>query len=343
MRDNPATAARGRNDRLLGAVLRFVPLAEKFDAQTREVMRILEFDFITDSKWLIATLSGDEATINRNLADFAFAMSLVETYLPKFTALVRADAAEKFTSQMHADPVAGGRYDTLQVIVIDDAEERTAVDRLVAILHSVRELYAVSSRLAGVDEALSVISMDSGGDKTIDFYGLAPAIAGTRDVMLSMWDKIVFYRSDKTGERNKLVAENLSVLWEIQALKETGRFSAEEAEILRRRTIDAAIKFLDAGATIPEIQDRAVFEPRALMAPTNKMITNGASEPAAAPPVAAPAEAKAEPEDDFDDSDLFAPVVSKPAAPSPEPVRAELTPDEVRGLQRFLHRQIKAE
>jgi hypothetical protein len=341
MRDNPAAPAKSRNDRLLGAVLRFAPLAEKFDAQTSEVARILEFDFVQDPKWLIATLSGDEATVNRNLADFAFAMSLVETYLPKFTGLVRADAAEKFTTRMHADPAVGAQHDTLQVIVIDDVEERTPVDRMIAVLDSVRELYAVSCRLAGLDEALSVISLDSGGDKTIDFYGLAPAIAGTRDIMLSMWDKIVFYRSNKGAERNRLVAENLSVLWEIQALKETGKLAAEEAEILRRRTIDAALQFLDAGATIPEIQDRAVFEPRALMAPANKMLTNGSGE-AAKPAVAEPAKT----EDDFDDSDLFAPAAAAAAAApvaAPPAARSELTPDEMRGLQRFLNREIKTD
>lgn len=341
MRDAGGAPARARNDQLLGAVLKFTPLAGRFDDATREVMRILELDFIQDPQWLIATVSGDEATAGRNLADFAFSMSLMETYLPRFTGLVRADPVERFIAQVRENPELAERFQTLQVQVIDDAEERTPVERLIGVLESVRELHAVSCRIAGIDDRLCVLALDSGGDKTVDFFGAAAAMAGLREILLSMWDKVVFYRSARSGDRNRLVAENLSVLWELQALQETGKLSAQDAAELRRRTIDAALRFLEAGATIPEIENRATFEPRELMAPAGLASAPARVEPARPTPQPEP-DSEAEATDDFDDSGLFAPAAPAPAtAKTDEATRSELTQTEMQDLQRFLNRQIK--
>jgi len=97
---------------------------------------------------------------------------------------------------------------------------------------------------------------------------------GLRSLILDGWDKVVFYREKKIVEKGKAIASSLAIVEEINEKEKAGKISPEQAEILRREVISGFSKFLDAGATIPELEGRKTIEPRLLMAPSPKLIAN---------------------------------------------------------------------
>jgi hypothetical protein len=170
---------------------------------------------------------------------------------------------------------AGGAAETavLSVHVIEAPNRFSTPARLAMLLQSVETLYQACATLEGAGAGgLSVVACDSGVDKTFDFLGDARAVTRMRDVLLSLWDRVVFHRALPPVERYKVASATLPVLDEIRERAATGGLPPEEAELLRRRVIESTGRFLVAGATLPDLREHAYANPRALMAPAPKLI-----------------------------------------------------------------------
>jgi hypothetical protein len=120
---------------------------------------------------------------------------------------------------------------------------------------------------------LSVVGCDSGSDKTFELMGAAPVIDAVRDLIVSVWDRVVFYRALPAAQRYRQAAESLPVLDLVRERLDAGEMAPEQAELLRRRIVEGTGKFLVSGATIPELQERAYANPRTLMAPAPKLLS----------------------------------------------------------------------
>jgi type II secretory pathway component HofQ len=195
------------------------------------------------------------------------------------------------------------------------------------VLSAIDTLYRACARVADKPDAqVSVVACDSGGDKSFVFVGDPDVIGRTKDVLLSFWDRVVFYREDRTGERVRVIAESLPILDDIKAIKD-----AAAADGARKQVIESVMQFAEAGASIPEIQDVAAYDPRELMKPNPDMLVGASSAPTpAASAPAAPAPAPVAP---------AAPAaVAAPATPEaavvkePEPEPAPLNGDELRRI-----------
>ena len=151
-RDNPADIVKNRADRLMAGVLKYGQTAEGFDPPTRELVKIFDFEFISSPKWIVSLFSGDEKTVTKNLFNFIFSMTLVESYLPKFADLVRADPAARLFEEALRNGSAAGRHKPLSVIVIEEENEISSAERIISILQAVQDLYGAACRLAGVQE-----------------------------------------------------------------------------------------------------------------------------------------------------------------------------------------------
>ena len=93
-----------------------------------------------------------------------------------------------------------------------------------------------------------------------------------KDVILSLWDRIVYYREHKVANRIELVAKALPVLDRIADLEKSEKLGREQAELLRRQITGGCVNFIESGAMIPEIAKAATVEPRLLLAPEAKLL-----------------------------------------------------------------------
>lgn len=163
----------------------------------------------------------------------------------------------------------------LSVIVIEDAERRSTPHRLSIVLESVADLYGVCAATNNLpDNDLAVVACDSGSDKSFDFLGAAKAIQALKELILSLWDRIVFFRERKIESQLDLLTKALPIMERIAEMQKAGTLEPEQAEIYRKRVSRSAVAFVDAGALIPEISvSAAELNPRQLLAPSPKLLT----------------------------------------------------------------------
>lgn len=255
--------------RLLGALRDYGLLANRFTRPARmlaEQMGITPLEHADTWSLLIAAE-------NRAQEAFAYAerVRFATQYLPRVSGLLAQAGIPSVDAARRGDVQSGA--DVLTVQVIESPRRFSTPTRLAMLLDSLDLIYGACAVLEGAEPGgLSVIACDSGSDKTFELMGAAPVIAAVRALLLSVWDRVVFYRELPAAQRYRLAAESLPMLDRLKERAQQGRMSPEQAELLRRRVVEGAGKFLVAGATIPELQERAYANPRTLMAPAPKLL-----------------------------------------------------------------------
>jgi hypothetical protein len=259
---------------LLAALRSYAVLSASYGAAERTTARALELHHLDDPVWWARVVGGGgDGGAGTAAMTMASSIRFAGANLPKLLALLSTEGLRRRAPEPDAQPDGMA---LLEVIVIETEEGgRSNPVRLITALESVWLLYdAVAQMQKLPSNTLSVAAMDAGSDKSFDFVGMAPAIKAVKDILLSLWDRVVFYRGKQVEARFAMIERSLPVLERVAALKERGVVGPEEAEILRRRLLSGVKKFLEAGCTIPEIDDGEFERARVLLAPSPKLLSN---------------------------------------------------------------------
>ena len=182
---------------------------------------ILNLEFLNDAKfWVVLVASEDLRTSETHHAWQAtkFAME----HLPKLTSLLARDSDQIFDPEMKDEKPLENGLGQLTVTVIEE-HQLSSPQRLVLTLQSIDGLYRACAQLMGEsEEDLCVIACDSGSDKSFDFLCVAKVVECVKEVILSFWDRVVYFRDDKTGRRLELFVQSLPILDKIAAMKQSG-------------------------------------------------------------------------------------------------------------------------
>jgi hypothetical protein len=211
---------------------------------------------------------------NRAQQAFAFAerVRFATQHLPRVAGLLSVAGIPSVDAARRGEASRAGA-DVMTVQVIESPRRFSTPTRLATLLESLDALYGACAVLEGAEPGgLSVVSCDSGSDKTFELMGAAPVIAALRTLLLSVWDRVVFFRELPAPQRYRQAAESLPVLDRLREREAQGAMAPEQAELLRRRIVEGTGRFLVSGATIPELQERAYANPRTLMAPAPKLL-----------------------------------------------------------------------
>lgn len=95
----------------------------------------------------------------------------------------------------------------------------------------------------------------------------------TQDLVIGLWDRVVFYKERKTAASIDLMREALPIIRELDELQRDGILGPEQAELCKRKLLSGVAAFLKAGATIPEMEQHAYNNPRTLMAPEPRLLS----------------------------------------------------------------------
>lgn len=249
----------------------FMKDEDAFGETERTIMEILGLSELKEENIWAAMLMRSERKGVETLAQIARSVNTALKFLPKILELLKQDV-DQFTESGKKEKE---NYEILSVTVIEDQQNSTP-KRIVTAIESIDGLYQACATIMGEKNSdLSFLSCDSGSDKCFDFLGAAKIVSCVKEVLLSFWDRIVFFREEKTGRRLELIAESLPILGQIATMKDTGKLEPEQAELLKRQIIESIKKFAQAGVTIPEIDKSTVYNPRQLMQPERKLLTKG--------------------------------------------------------------------
>ena len=244
--------------------------ASRFDEATRSLIRILELGEVTNPEfWALMITETDIDIIGATYRKVRSA----ELYLPKFAALLHQKDEADYLGALPEGQRTKEDFDTISVILLEDEKEFSKPERLIELLQSVTELYQGLARMLDESpDSLTVLSCDSGSDKSFDFLGVAKVMEQFKELVVALWDRIVFFGPKRQEAVLDVIIKSLPVLERVSEMEKSDHLGPELAEIIRRQIDGGIRKFVHAGAIIPEIRDHAYHEPRALMSPEKKLL-----------------------------------------------------------------------
>jgi hypothetical protein len=246
-------------------------LAEKFTTETKELVNIFKLEALDDPNSWAAFLSGDSELLDDTVNNVRFA----SRYLPKLNALLEQTALNIIKHAANDEKSIFKGMSLFSVTIFEQGSRFSSPERIIQVFESVSLFYESCAMINGFSPStLSVVSCDSGSDKSFDFLGIAKVIECVVKLIESLWDRVVFYKEHKFEERLDLISKSLPILAQIHSLEAAGEVPPELAEQLRRNVFEGANKFIESGASIPQIESRTHNDPRALMSPVQKLLTS---------------------------------------------------------------------
>lgn len=254
------------NARILEAYKVYVLAADSFNPAAQAVARIFGLHRLEQAEfWIKDTMSPPAHEV------FTNSRAAIE-FLPKLVRLLHQDGLPS-PGRPESDSVAVA---FLTLLLPESLTETSKPQRLADALNAVAVLYEAVAIVEGESAAdLSVVACDSGSDKSFDLFGAAKLVSALKELLLSLWDRIVFYRELQVEQRLELVSASLPILEKVSKLQQEQRIAPEQAEIIKRKVLQGVAQFLACGAVIPEMSARSQLDPRQLMAPEPKLLTSG--------------------------------------------------------------------
>ena len=271
MSSKDSSAIREIQAQALAAMTRIMIASKSFGENEQKLMEALELDPLLTNKFWESFLDLEDG--QRRLYQMRSKLRLIEEFLPRLerifglTDLTRIMAAKE-------DPKSRWRdFEVLTVTAIETSTGLSTPNRLANMLQSMELLYKAVAEVNGLpDSDLVVASCDSGSDKSFDLLGIAKVVSALKQLIVDLWDRVVFYRERKLDNHLDLITKSLPIIAQIDELANTGALQPEAAELLRRRVSEGVTKFLDSGSMIPELQQHAVLSPRQILAPHQKQL-----------------------------------------------------------------------
>lgn len=257
----------------LKVMMAYLDAFRQFGQTERTVVAICDLEMLHDADfWTMIMINDDPRTpeVYTIYQSVRFALD----QLPKLVELLATESDDLVRDSKATRKAAGNdrAFEVLSAIVIEEDKKSTA-QRLILVFESIQGLYSASAQLLGEGDAdLCLVSCDSGSDKVFDFFGLAKVVQCVKEILVSYWDKVVYFRENKTGRQLELMAQSLPIIERISEMRENGSIEREKAELLKRQVISSVTKFAEAGVTIPEIDQHTSFNPRQLMRPAPKLL-----------------------------------------------------------------------
>lgn len=252
----------GNIEPLLETIKTYTLLSQHFNDATNEILKIFNLSHIGEPRFWFNLVAAKTATTRDTLTTLIRSLQFVTEFLPPLADLLRP-----------YEPL-DDEHSILSITLPEDTNRLSRPARVVDILQGIQSLYDVCATLNDSSpDDLSILNLDSGSDKSLDLLGAAEVMKCVKEIIIDLWDRVIFFRERRTSEAINLLMQSLPVIDEIGRLEQEGRISHEQAEIIRRKAIEGATKFFTSGATIPELEEHSKFNPRLLMQPEKKLLT----------------------------------------------------------------------
>ncbi len=279
-------------------------LAEKFSEGALFLEKELGFASLREpDPWIIMSKKGELEADNPLLN--------ISGVLATLTAVGNMLSESQSTQNSERDRAA------LSLVLFEQANGMPSTPRRIAdALESIASLYEACARLqSSSHEDLCVVSCDSGSDKVFVFEGNAGVIGALKELIQSIWERIVFYRERTLQERISLLTHSLPVLDKVAELQLHGTLSQVDAEHTRKAIVSGVKCFLASGSMMQKAQENEAIDARLLI-----VSETSARSATPAPPVASPRPAPAiEPEPAYTPPPATHPEPSPAPAPRPQP------------------------
>ncbi len=256
---------------------KYMLATQSYNEDYIKIMQILDISELLKAQyWEGITTSKSLKELHQMMQSVNFTL----TQLPKIMDLAKQDHISDIKEQSSDLPEDLKGKSLLTVLIVEDEGQYSSPLRLTSALEAITNLYSVVALIEKESENdLIVLACDSGSDKSFDFLGIPKIMEEVKEIIIAIWDRRVFHRQRHVSESLALISESLPILERIAQLQDSGSIGREEAELLKRKTITGATQFIEAGATIPELEAVSNHDPKQLMKPEPKLLVSPWSEP----------------------------------------------------------------
>lgn len=261
---------------VMEAYQKYIKYYDKFGETEKKILDVFGMNgFESTSVWarIISGKMNDNIDLIR---PFVRGGRYIEDYLIKIVELLKQDNLEYSHNKFDSTTVNTNieSKEIITVILPEASNTASHPERLIKILQSIDQFYKSMAIILENDQYdLSVVAIDSGSDKSFDFLGAAKVVSAVKELIIELWDRVVFYKEKKLHERIELISQSLPIIEKIKAMEESGALGKEQGELLRRDILSGTKNFLNAGAILPEFSYHANYEPRKLMTPEAKLLS----------------------------------------------------------------------
>lgn len=248
----------------------YIIATHDYSDSEKKICEIFELDVLFDVSYWDALINRPNPEIIRTLKNN---VNFAINQIPKILLLVKQDYVTEIKEHDGSLSREFDNKEILTVLIVEDNMHFSSPQRLAHVLNSITLFYEVFSILENESKSdLSVVACDSGSDKSFDFLGLSSLVEKIKEFIVTIWDLKVLHRHREMHETLNLITDSLPILERIENLKKNKAIGIEEAEILKRNVLTGVGQFLEAGATIPELNHESNHSPRELMKPEQRLL-----------------------------------------------------------------------
>lgn len=250
--------------------------AQNFNSSARHIVSILDLEILENSNfWVLLAGANAAPSAHKIYQTVLFA----KEYLPKIIQLLNREYSNTVTGNTEPIISNGKEMKVLSVTIFESNNRFSSPQRLVNVLESVNTFYTVCAYIHEESpDTLSVVGCDSGSDKSFDFLGVAKVIECVTQLIENLWDRVIYYREKQLDVRLDLINKSLPIYEKLSELETGKKIEPELAERLRRNIFDGVNKFVESGASIPEIDARSTYSSRSLLSPVQKLLVSAPKE-----------------------------------------------------------------
>ena len=259
-------------DKFLDAMNKFSIAYSNFTENEKKIIEVMELKGILNPKLWALAINPEKGRLD-DLSSYRLGFVIIRDYFPKLNSVF----SQEYLDMFREEKIKKETNKELITVTLPEIDDNfSSPDRLIESISSIKELYEVIAVLNELSTSdLSIIAIDSGSDKSFDFLGNVKVVKELKELILTIWDRTVFYRERKIGERIDLVVQALPIIENINESEKNGKIAPEQAELFRRSIFSGTEKFLNSGSIIPEIEKNNTYNPRVLLAPEPKMLQSG--------------------------------------------------------------------
>lgn len=263
-------SSEGNSKSSIEAFQKYTIATHNYSKNEKHICKILQINELQSTEYWTELLGNPGPDVIFKIgSNIRFAVS----HLPKILDLIKQDYVAEIKNKDASFSKKFNDKEIITVLIVEENMHFSSPERLANVLESMTLFYDVFAVIDNESASdLSVIACDSGSDKSFDFLGLSTLIEKIKDLIITLWDRKVLYRHREMHETLNLISTSLPILDEIDTLKKNKKIEPEQAELLKRKTIEGVTKFLEAGATIPELNEESSHSPRSLMKPNQKLL-----------------------------------------------------------------------
>ena len=111
-------------------------------------------------------------------------------------------------------------------------------------------------------DTIAIINCDSGNNMVFDFLGSQNVIISVKELILSIWERVIFYRDRALQEKISSITHSLPILENIAELEINNTITSDDAERIRKAIVKGVTNFMSSGSIISEIKMRSSLDIR---------------------------------------------------------------------------------